>query len=53
MLGIIDYAIEYGRENGIQVFISTIRTEGIDLAPNNHYMLKGKAINLFEEEGLV
>lgn len=53
VLGIIDYAIEYGRENGIQVFISTIRTEGIDLTPNNHCVLKGKAIDLFEEEGLV
>ena len=53
VLDIINHAVEYGKEKGIQVFISTIRTDGISLAPGNNSVLNGKAIDLFEEEGLV
>lgn len=53
VLDIINYAIGYGREEGMQIFISTIRTDSIKLNEDNHHILKGKAIDLFEEEGLL
>lgn len=47
---IIDYLLSYGVENGYQIFISTIRISNITLKPDNHNLLKGKAIDLFEEQ---